>query len=255
MIRLGIILVSCGALIAAAVIFAGGPGTRFGLWEYGTGFTMMRTATPFAMFFTVASAIAFVIAMIKVRGLALFAGLAVIVGAAGIYGPMTMRAKVAANPFIHDITTDFENPPQIIAAAALPRKNPPQYVGGNPAPRAKAGVSIADAQRAAFPDIVPVVTDADPEVAISAARRVLADMKLAVLAEGPLEAPDGLRIEAVHTSFWYGFKDDFIVRISPLADGGTRIDVRSKSRIGLSDIGANAARIRDFTKRLNAALG
>ncbi|RZO68640.1 MAG: DUF1499 domain-containing protein, partial [Parvularculaceae bacterium] len=52
-----------------------------------------------------------------------------------------------------------------------------------------------------------------------------------------------------------GFKDDFIVRISPLADGGTRIDMRSKSRIGLSDIGANAARIRDFTERLNAALG
>ena len=51
------------------------------------------------------------------------------------------------------------------------------------------------------------------------------------------------------TSFWFGFKDDFIVRLTPVGKGMTRIDIRSKSRVGGSDLGANAARVREFTKR------
>ena len=62
------------------------------------------------------------------------------------------------------------------------------------------------------------------------------------------------RIEAVATTFWYGFKDDFIVRLTPMSDGGTRIDVRSKSRVGLSDLGANAQRVRKFLESLKAAI-
>ena len=57
------------------------------------------------------------------------------------------------------------------------------------------------------------------------------------------------RIEATDTTFWFGFKDDVVVRIRP-ADNGSRVDLRSVSRVGGGDIGANAARIRAFSSRL-----
>jgi uncharacterized protein (DUF1499 family) len=61
--------------------------------------------------------------------------------------------------------------------------------------------------------------------------------------------PDQRRIEATDTTTWFGFKDDIVVRVMP-ADGGSRIDVRSVSRLGKGDLGKNAARIRAYLQRL-----
>jgi uncharacterized protein (DUF1499 family) len=58
------------------------------------------------------------------------------------------------------------------------------------------------------------------------------------------------RIEATDTTFWFGFKDDLAIRVSALPDGGSRVDVRSVSRVGLSDVGTNARRIRAFSSDL-----
>jgi uncharacterized protein (DUF1499 family) len=58
-----------------------------------------------------------------------------------------------------------------------------------------------------------------------------------------------MRIEATATTRWFGFKDDVVVRIQP-ADSGSRIDVRSVSRVGRSDVGTNAKRIRSYLDRL-----
>jgi uncharacterized protein (DUF1499 family) len=57
------------------------------------------------------------------------------------------------------------------------------------------------------------------------------------------------RIEATDTTFWFGFKDDIVVRIAATGHG-SRLDVRSVSRVGVSDIGTNARRIRKFLKEL-----
>jgi len=56
-------------------------------------------------------------------------------------------------------------------------------------------------------------------------------------------------IEATDTTFWFGFNDDVVIRISPDARG-SRIDVRSVSRVGVSDIGTNAKRIRNYLRVL-----
>ncbi|MGI9242300.1 MAG: DUF1499 domain-containing protein, partial [Verrucomicrobiales bacterium] len=56
----------------------------------------------------------------------------------------------------------------------------------------------------------------------------------------------------VYTSRGFAFKDDFIVRLSPLTEGGVQVDVRSKSRVGKSDLGDNAARIREFLKKMRS---
>jgi len=58
------------------------------------------------------------------------------------------------------------------------------------------------------------------------------------------------RIEATATTRWFGFKDDVIVRIRPEA-AGSRVDVRSVSRVGRGDLGANAARVREFLAKLS----
>lgn len=262
--RFIIIIVSIIALMLAAALAMLGPGTRMGWWEYGQALGWMRNylAMP-VLVAAAASALMLLLSLWKARGLTVLALIATLAAGAAGYVPLKMRALANANPFIHDITTDFDNPPAIVAGAALPRKNPPDYVGAEQAPKLvggklerETGQTIAEAQREAFPDIGPLLLEAPLEEATAAARAVLAKMKLEILAEGPASdaAGSGWRIEAVATSTWYGFKDDFVVRLTPTGNGGTRVDVRSKSRVGLSDLGANAARVRSFMMKLNAAL-
>src|SRR5688500_9646211 len=125
---------------------------------------------------------------------------------------------------IHDITTDTENPPQFIAlhALRLTTFNGPEY----------AGEKIARIQKAAYPDIQPRTLDDTPaaafERALAAARRMGWDIVAAV--------PEDGRIEATATTRWLRFKDDVVIRVTP-SGAGSRIDVRSKSRLGRSDLG------------------
>lgn len=259
-----IILVSVIALALAAALAILGPGVRLGWWDYGTALGWMRDYIALPVLIAAgASALALLLALWKARGLALLALVALLASGAAGYAPLKMKQMATSNPFIHDITTDFENPPAIVAAADTDRKNPPDYAGDAPAPGLvdgkyvpDSGKTVAEAQKEAFPDIEPLALAVPLEEAVKAARAVVAEMKLETLAEGPAsdEAGSGWRIEAVATSLWYGFKDDFVVRLTPLEAGGVQVDVRSKSRVGGSDLGANAARVRAFLKKLDAAV-
>jgi uncharacterized protein (DUF1499 family) len=245
--------VSFAAIALALGITVAGPGTRYGLWDYGAGLNLIRQLALPTMIAAGLSALAFLFAILRARPLAWAPLLATFAAAAAASAPLQMKAKAEANPFIHDITTDFENPPAILAAAELPRKNPPEYVGAEPAPRSEPQVSTADAQRQAFPDITPLELPISVGDATTKAKAALAQMKMEVLAEGPDgdQAGAGWRIEAVSTSKWFGFKDDFIVRLTP-TETGVRVDVRSKSRVGMSDLGANAERVRAFLTLMKA---
>lgn len=102
-----------------------------------------------------------------------------------------------------------------------------------------------EAQRTAYPDIQPLRLPAAPNIAFERAKGAIEEAGWHIVREDPSAG----RIEAVATSFWFGFKDDVLVRIS--ADGaGSRVDVRSKSRVGRGDLGTNAQRIRSFHRRL-----
>ncbi len=256
---LGLLALGCALAIGLA-----GPGSRFGLWDWSFGLSLIRRVSspetipglpvPPILLAAGLALIGSVAAFVTKHGrTGAFAVASALLAGAALMAPLKMRAAFEGNPFIHEVTTDFENPPAIIAAASLPRKNPAEYRGADPVPQATDGATVASAQRKAFPDIQPIIVAADLETARAAARAVLADMKMEILAEGPVgDEPDaGWRIEAVSTSAWFGFKDDFIVRLTS-RDDGTRIDLRSKSRVGGSDLGANAARVRDFAKRFSA---
>lgn len=256
---LGLVALGCALTIGLA-----GPGSRLGLWDWSAGLSLIRRVSspetipglpiPPILLAAGLALIGGVTAFATKRArTGVFAVASALLAGAALTVPLKMRQAFESNPFIHEVTTDFERPPAIIAAAELPRKNPADYRGADPVPQTTDGTTVADAQRKAFPDIQPIIVAADLEAAREAARAVIAEMKMEILAEGPDgdQSGAGWRIEAVHTSQWFGFKDDFIVRLTP-KDGGTQVDLRSKSRVGGSDLGANAARVRDFTKRFSA---
>ena len=103
----------------------------------------------------------------------------------------------------------------------------------------------SDAQRRAYPDIQPLRLPVAPNIAFERAKGAIEEAGWHIAREDPSAG----RIEAVATTFWFGFKDDVVIRIA--ADGpGSRVDVRSKSRVGKGDLGTNAQRIRAYQRRL-----
>jgi uncharacterized protein (DUF1499 family) len=147
--------------------------------------------------------------------------------------------KASRVPAIHDITTDPINPPLFVAVLRLREGalNPAEY----------GGPDVAAKQRAAYPDIVPLTLNLPPARAFDRALASARAMGWELVASDPA----GGRIEATDTTFWFGFKDDVVVRVQP-QENGSRVDVRSLSRVGGGDIGANAARVRKYLAALKA---
>jgi uncharacterized protein (DUF1499 family) len=140
-------------------------------------------------------------------------------------------------PPIHDITTDTETPPAFVAI--LPLR------AGAPNPAEYGGPEVAAQQRAGYPDLGPLILQVPLPQAFARALAAAHDMGWEIIASEPAEG----RIEATATTFWFGFKDDVVVRITPSGDG-SRIDVRSVSRVGRSDVGTNAKRITIYLARI-----
>jgi hypothetical protein len=153
--------------------------------------------------------------------------------------PWYALQQARALPPIHDITTDTGRPPQFVAI--LPLR------AGAPNPAAYGGADVARAQVGAYPDLRTRRMDATRADAFNRALQVARDLGWEIVAA---DAAAG-RIEATDTTFWFGFKDDVVVRVE--ADGaGSRIDVRSVSRVGVGDVGANARRIRAYLQKLGS---
>lgn len=140
-------------------------------------------------------------------------------------------------PPIHDISTDMQEPPEYVAVLPLRVNAPNTTVYG--------GERIAAQQREAYPDLQPMILNVAPPQAFDRALAAVREMGWELVAA---DAADG-RIEATDTTFWFGFKDDVVIRVRP-ADGGSRVDVRSLSRVGGGDAGTNAKRIRAYLDAL-----
>ena len=224
------------ALLAAVLLLASGPGLRLGLWPLRTAFELMRFAAYLGIAATALAAVALCIPRVRRGGVAALAA-AFLVGAASAAGPLEFQRRARSVPPIHDISTDTASPPEFVALLPLRAgaRNPPAY----------AGPESAKLQRAAYPDLAPILLAEPPEKAFARAVAAAEAMGWEIVAREPAAG----RIEAVATTFWFGFKDDVVVRVAP-AGGGSRIDVRSKSRVGRSDAGTNARRIRGWRAAL-----
>ena len=227
------------AVIAALLLLIAGPGTRLGWWTFGTGFLMMRWAL-FAGLAAVVLALLLLLIPRTRQGSGLLLSAALLIGAGTAWVPWNSLQTVRSLPYIHDISTDTLNAPVFVDVLPLRAgaPNPPEY----------AGEAVATQQRAAYPDLAPLQLTLPPARVFDLALDVARGEGWEIVAAIPHEG----RIEATATTFWFGFKDDVVIRVTP-ADGGSRVDVRSKSRVGQSDVGANAARIRSFLQALQAS--
>ena len=140
-------------------------------------------------------------------------------------------------PAIHDITTDFNDPPQFLAVIPLrgTGENSVEY----------AGPQLATIQARAYPDIKTTTVPYGFDMAVKRVLSVVGEMGWEIV----FVDPENGHVEATDTTFWFGFKDDIVIRVRRLNNTHCLIDLRSGSRVGVGDLGANANRIKAFLSR------
>ena len=225
------------AVFALLMVGGAGPAYRLELVDLNPAFALMRWGVWLGL---AALLVALIGAWItrpgtQRRGFALTL-VGAVAGAVAFGVPFALLQSAKASPPIHDITTDTENPPRFVAMIPLRQ--------GSPNSTEYEGEATARQQRTAYPDIQAVTIAETPDAAFKRALNAARDLDWQIVAAVPQER----RIEATDTTIWFGFKDDIVVRITP-TDGGSRIDVRSLSRLGQGDLGKNAARIRAYLRR------
>jgi uncharacterized protein (DUF1499 family) len=228
--------------IAITAAMGAGAGVRLALWDFRQGFRILNWAAYFGIAGTTLSLAGAILGRPGKgrRGfLPAVAGIVLGTLAFGVPGNWYRIAKQV--PMIHDITTDTENPPIFVSVLALRKNAPNSAIYGGP--------EIAAQQLVSYPDIRPLVSDTPPAQAYERARSVAWQMGWKIVDENQAEG----RIEATATTPWFGFKDDVVLRIAPAAGNGSRVDIRSVSRVGRSDIGTNARRIRAFLRKFAEA--
>ena len=212
------------AVLSLLALGAAPLGWRTGLLPLRAAFGLLALAAIAA----VAGGVVAVIALAVWRGRLgrpriLLLAAALLLGAGFVLLPVRIAMRHA--PPIHDITTDTSDPPAIIGA--LPARQ-----AEHAATATYGGPATAALQRAAFPDIAPVVLPLSPAKAFDLALATAQGMpRWKITATDPSAG----RIEASEASFWFGFVDDIVIRVA--ADGaGSRVDIRSVSRQGKGDL-------------------
>lgn len=225
------------ALLTALLLVILGPGYRLGWLDLSLVFRKLFPVVTWVAAGAAALALIGLVTARGGRGGAVTAIVALAVAAAAASVPLGMRYQSRQVPPIHDISTDLIDPPRFEATAKLrkPSENPPDYAGGE----------TANAQRGAYPDLQTIRIRKPATEVFQAAQAVVMELGWALQAADP---ETGI-IEATDTTAWFGFRDDVVIRIRA-APSVTEVDVRSKSRVGVSDLGANADRIRAFRDRL-----
>lgn len=158
---------------------------------------------------------------------------------AGIVSGPALSGSGGATAAIHDVTTNIEDPPEFSDAvrSAPGRQNGVDYPDG--------GETVPEQQRSAYPDLAPIELDLSPAQALERAQRVAEDLGWTVTA---VDRERGV-VEAFDVTRFFRFVDDVVIRVRPRGAGSV-VDLRSNSRVGGGDLGANAGRIRAFRDRL-----
>ncbi len=224
------------AVIAAILLLVAGPGTRLGLWDFRIGLGLMRWAVMAGLAASVLAVVLLLVPSVR-SGNGVLLAIALLLGLGVAFVPWNMMRQARQVPPIHDISTDTARPPEFVEILPLraDAANPATY----------GGEEVAREQAQAYPQIRPYVTDDAPGPAFDRALQAARAMGWQIVASEPAAG----RIEATDTTRWFGFKDDVVIRVEPEGEGA-RIDVRSVSRVGKSDLGTNARRVAAYLQSL-----
>jgi len=223
------------AVVALLLLAAAPVGWRAGWWHYRVS---LLTLLPYAAYCGIAASAFGALTLVAGRS-RLGTRVAIVLGLAVFYGPWTFSQKRQSVPPIHDITTDFADPPAykaVMPARQAENANTTTY-----------DAKIAEQQRQAYPAVQPATLPVPAADAFKRALAVAQSQGWTIVRSDPSAG----EIEASQSSFWFGFTDDVSIRVRP--DGsGSRVDMRSLARQGRSDFGVNAARIERFMTALKA---
>jgi len=226
-----------------AAIFAAGLALRLGLAGYQPVFQVFKFAGLGAVGVALLSMLVFIWGLVNrhpdSRRNALWA---TVLGLLPVAVPLlTVGGDNFEVPPIHDISTDLRNPPQYQAVLSLRRK------GDNSAEYG--GEAVASQQRGA--DIYEDIRPLELHMPVAKATRLAGSVAQGLGWRVVALQPERGHMEAVDRTPLLGFSDDVVVRVTP-EKGGARVDIRSSSRVGVSDLGANAKRIRSFLAEMQA---
>jgi uncharacterized protein (DUF1499 family) len=221
------------AVLSGVMLLVSGPGYRLRAWSLPTAFILLRWGAYSGLLATLLAAGV----LWRARGRSLPGVLALAIALTTVVIPLRLQRAAAAVPPIHDITTDTANPPVFEAIVPL-RTDAPNTL--------EYSQEVARQQRAGYPDIKPLVLEMPAPQVFDRALQAARDSGWEVIAADA----DAGRIEAIDTTTFFGFKDDVVVRLTPI-ESRTIVDVRSVSRLGRSDVGTNARRIREYLERVS----
>ncbi|WP_020414723.1 DUF1499 domain-containing protein [Microbulbifer sp. SSSA007] len=228
-------------VLLSAIVLAG-LALRFGLLHFSMAFKVFTYAGAAALAIALVSLLIFVWGVRSnsavTRSNALWA---VLLGLLPVAIPLiTVGKDNFTVPRIHDITTDTRNPPQyrVVPGLRKPGENSAEY----------GGEEVARLQREAdvYGDIYPLHVHLPVERTTELAAEVAKELGWEIVSYEPSNG----HLEAVDRTLLLGFTDDIVVRVRAESDGSSRVDVRSSSRVGVSDLGANGKRIREFLEEL-----
>ncbi|MEX0769916.1 MAG: DUF1499 domain-containing protein [Balneolaceae bacterium] len=230
------------SLLTALLFVLSGYGYQWEIWQLGTAFTILT----YSAYAAIGLVLINLVALFFIRKRLMRKGFRQMLTAILLTLAVTGTAYYWQNearqyPPIHDITTDIENPPAFDAIVSLRAEapNPPEY----------AGEETAQTQREAYPDLGSLTTNLSPDEVFNAVVALVEDRGWSL---AQADQQNGI-VEATEKMAWFGFEDDVVIRVEA-TESGTRVDMRSKSRIGRGDLGVNAHRIRTFLSDLEESL-
>jgi len=232
-------IVSLASAVAILLVVLPGPLYKLDMLELSPAFTSIR----YGVFVGVAAIVLLIAQVIFMRKNInwLPYSVSAVLAIFAVVMPLSIMSKAKSVPPIHDVSTDVVTPPEFFAIAKLraDAPNPVEY----------AGAETAAQQLKAYPELTTLTFKESTKHVI----RVSIDSVKSLGWELASADVEGGIIEATDTTLWFGFKDDVVIRVTAKGDG-SELDIRSKSRVGKSDLGKNAERINQFIALLNKEL-
>ena len=255
------------SLATPAYFMMAAVGVKFGLWDWRVGLgTLTAEWGPRLLGAAlVLAAVALLVVLVRRphEGLAL-ALIALLIPAAGLGYLYHVRERATTIPPIHDVSTNVEDPPvhspRLTAARAAAGANPVfplstrlSSIEAYQTPRFadQGNRTVGDLGRESYPELRPLLVKVDRARLFDVLVQEAEERGWTLLTKDSAAG----RLEAVAQTFWFGFSDDVVVRVRPAsASGHLVVDARSTSRVGLSDLGANAARLTDYLRAVEEEL-